>query len=79
MSVNEDYQTSVPHIYAVGDVVGFPMLASTSMEQGRIAACHAFEKKATSIPALFPYGIYAIPEIAMVGKTEEALTAEGVP
>jgi NAD(P) transhydrogenase len=77
--VNEHYQTSVPTIYAVGDVIGFPSLASTSMEQGRLAACHAFNVPATSVPALFPYGIYTIPEISMVGKNEEELTHDGVP
>ncbi len=77
--VNEDYQTTVPHIYAVGDVVGFPALASTSMEQGRHAACHAFGASCSSIPELFPYGVYAIPEISMVGKTEAQLTKEGIP
>jgi NAD(P) transhydrogenase len=79
VSVNEHFQTAVPHIYAVGDVIGFPSLASTSMEQGRLAACHAFGVEATSVPALFPYGIYSIPEISMVGRTEEELTEEGVP
>jgi NAD(P) transhydrogenase len=77
--VNADYQTAVPHIYAAGDVIGFPSLASTSMEQGRLAACHAFGIETRSVPELFPYGIYAIPEIAMVGKTEEELTENGVP
>ena len=79
LSVNDHYQTAVPHIYAVGDVIGFPSLASTSMEQGRIAACHAFGVEARSVPALFPYGIYSIPEISMVGRTEEELTDAGVP
>ena len=79
LTVNEHYQTNIPHIYAVGDVIGFPALASTSMEQGRIATCHAFHIKATSVPALFPYGIYSIPEISMVGKNEEELTQAGVP
>jgi NAD(P) transhydrogenase len=79
LSVNEHYQTTVPHIYAVGDVIGFPSLASTSMEQGRLAACHAFGVPATSVPALFPYGIYSIPEISMVGRNEEELTDQGVP
>lgn len=79
IGVNQFYQTSVPHIYAVGDVVGFPSLASVSMEQGRIAACHAFEIEATSVPALFPYGIYTIPEISYVGQNEEQLTADSVP
>ncbi|MGD8404484.1 MAG: Si-specific NAD(P)(+) transhydrogenase [Anaerolineales bacterium] len=79
LAVNENYQTEVPHIYAVGDVIGFPSLASTSMEQGRLAACHAFGVEANSVPELFPYGIYAIPEISMVGSTEEELTRQGVP
>ncbi len=79
LTVNEHYQTSVPHMYAVGDVIGFPSLASTSMEQGRLSACHAFGVPATSVPALFPYGIYSIPEISMVGRTEEELTQDGVP
>jgi len=79
LTVNENYQTEVSHIYAVGDVIGFPSLASTSMEQGRLAACHAFGVEANSVPELFPYGIYAIPEISMVGSTEEELTEQGVP
>lgn len=79
IKVNANYQTEQPHIYAVGDVVGFPALASTSMEQGRMAACHAFGEPTSSIPELFPYGIYSIPEISMVGKTEAQLTAEGIP
>lgn len=79
LKVNEHYQTQVPHIYAVGDVIGFPSLASTSMEQGRLAACHAFGIEAKSVPALFPLAIYAIPEISMVGRTEEELTKQGIP
>ncbi|MBL8645193.1 MAG: Si-specific NAD(P)(+) transhydrogenase [Rhodospirillaceae bacterium] len=79
ITVNSSYQSSQPHIYAVGDVIGFPSLASTSMEQGRLAACHAFGAKAESVPALFPYGIYTIPEISTVGRTEEELTRDGVP
>jgi NAD(P) transhydrogenase len=79
LTVNEHYQTAVPHIYATGDVIGFPSLASTSMQQGRLAACHAFDVPAKSVPELFPYGIYTIPEISMVGKNEEELTAKGVP
>ncbi len=79
LKVNQNYQTDAPHIYAVGDVIGFPSLASTSMEQGRIAACHAFEHEAHSVPELFPYGIYTIPEISMVGKSEVELTQDGVP
>ena len=79
LPVDANYRTSVPHVYAVGDVIGFPSLASTSMEQGRLAACHAFGVDASSVPALFPYGIYSIPEISMVGKTEDELTEAGVP
>jgi NAD(P) transhydrogenase len=77
--VDATYRTDVPHIYAVGDVVGFPSLASTSMEQGRLAACHAFGHATESMPELFPYGIYAIPEISMVGRNEQQLTEQGVP
>jgi NAD(P) transhydrogenase len=79
IKVNEHYQTAVPNIYAAGDVIGFPALASTSMEQGRLAACHMFGLPSTSVPELFPFGIYAIPEISMVGWTEEKLTAAGIP
>ncbi len=79
IKVNEFYQTSQPHVYAVGDVIGFPALASTSMEQGRLAALHMFDKPGQSVPTLIPYGIYSIPEISMVGWTEEQLTKEGVP
>jgi NAD(P) transhydrogenase len=79
LKVNEHYQTDVPHIYAAGDVIGFPSLASTSLEQGRLAACHAFGIEAKSTPALFPYGIYTIPEISYVGKNEEELTQANVP
>jgi NAD(P) transhydrogenase len=79
MKANENYQTEVPHIYAAGDVIGFPSLASTSLEQGRLAACHAFGVEAKSTPALFPYGIYTIPEISYVGKNEEELTQANVP
>jgi len=79
IKVNADYQTIQPHIYAVGDVIGFPSLASVSMEQGRIAASHAFGKPLHSDPANYPYGIYTIPEISFVGKTEEQLTDEDVP
>lgn len=78
--VDEHYQTKVPHIYAVGDVVGFPSLASVSMEQGRIAASRAFgDHAAQSNPSFYPYGIYSIPEISFIGKTEEQLTDEDVP
>jgi NAD(P) transhydrogenase len=78
--VNEQYRTKVSHIFAVGDVVGFPSLASVSMEQGRIAAARAFDDNAaTSNPSFYPYGIYTIPEISFIGKTEEQLTGEDVP
>jgi NAD(P) transhydrogenase len=78
--VNEHYQTKVDHIFAVGDVVGFPSLASVSMEQGRIAAARAFNDQHTSTnPSFYPYGIYTIPEISFIGKTEEQLTDEDVP
>ena len=79
LRVNTHYQTAVAHVYAVGDVIGFPSLASTSMEQGRLAACHAFGVEALSVPELFPYGIYTIPEISMVGRNEEELTEKGIP
>ena len=79
LKVNENYQTAQPHIYAVGDVIGFPALASTSMEQGRVASCHAFGVACQSLPHLYPIGIYSVPEISMVGKTEEELTTESVP
>jgi NAD(P) transhydrogenase len=79
LKVNEHYQTSQSHIYAAGDVIGFPSLASISMEQGRMASCHAFGVETASVPELFPYGIYTIPEISMVGRTEETLTEQAVP
>jgi NAD(P) transhydrogenase len=78
LTVDQNFCTDVPHIYAAGDLIGFPALASTSMEQGRLAVCHAFGIKAKSVPELFPYGIYSVPEISMVGKTEEELTEAGV-
>lgn len=77
--VDANYRTCVPNIYAAGDVIGFPALASTSAEQGRLAACHMFGIAAQSVPALFPFGIYAIPEIAWVGMNEAELTSKGVP
>jgi NAD(P) transhydrogenase len=80
IAVDEHYQTKVPNIFAAGDVVGFPALASVSMEQGRIAAARAFnDQAATSNPGFYPYGIYTIPEISFIGKTEEQLTGEDVP
>ena len=78
--VDQNFRTKVPHIFAVGDVVGFPSLASVSMEQGRIAASRAFnDNAASSNPSFYPYGIYTIPEISFIGKTEEQLTDEDVP
>jgi NAD(P) transhydrogenase len=79
LAVNENFQTSVPHIYAAGDVIGFPALASTSMEQGRLAGCHMFGKPGKMMSHLIPYGIYSIPEISMVGSTEEELTRNKAP
>jgi NAD(P) transhydrogenase len=79
ITVDAEYRTKQPHIYAVGDVIGFPSLASVSMEQGRMAAGNAFGSQFKSDPASYPYGIYTIPEISFVGKTEEQLTDEDVP
>jgi NAD(P) transhydrogenase len=77
--VNDHFQTAVPHIYAAGDVIGFPALASTSMQQGRHAACHAFDYPDHTDTGLLPYGIYTIPEISTVGRNEEELTKEEIP
>jgi NAD(P) transhydrogenase len=79
IQVNEEYRTKQPHIFAVGDVIGFPSLGSVSMEQGRIATAKAFGMPVHSDRAAYPYGIYTIPEISFIGKTEEQLTEEGVP
>ena len=79
IKVDADYRTSQPHIFAVGDVIGFPSLASVSMEQGRIAAARAFDVPVQSDPAAYPYGIYTIPQISFIGKTEEQLTDADVP
>lgn len=79
ISVNESFQTSVPHIFAAGDVIGFPGLASTSMEQGRVASLNAFNIKNEGMPVTFPYGLYTIPEISFIGQTEEQLTNESIP
>jgi NAD(P) transhydrogenase len=79
IAVNGSFQTAAPNIYAVGDVIGFPSLASVSMEQGRLASCHAFHSACSTMPNLFPYGIYTIPEISYVGQNEEQLTAAGIP
>jgi len=78
--VDKDFQTKQPHIYAVGDVIGFPSLASVSMEQGRIAVARMFNDDSVHTnPSVYPYGIYTIPEISFIGKTEEQLTDEDVP
>ncbi len=79
LSVDEHYRTKVDHIYAVGDVIGFPALAATSMDQGRLAASHAFDEPANELRGLQPIGIYSIPEISYVGRTEEELTRDSVP
>jgi NAD(P) transhydrogenase len=79
LSVNESFQTTVPHIYAAGDVIGFPALASTSARQGRLATCHAFGVKDAIMEVPLPFGIYAIPEISYVGMNEDELTKQGVP
>lgn len=80
LEVNAHYQTALPHIYAVGDVIGFPALASTSMEQARVAMVHAFDLKYKSgVAHILPYGIYTIPECSMAGETEESLLQKGVP
>ena len=79
LSVNAHYQTALPHIYAAGDVIGFPALAATAMEQGRLAACHAFQLSDAHNVKVIPYGIYSIPEVSTVGLTEEELTAGHIP
>ena len=79
IKVDENYRTCQPNIYAVGDVIGFPSLASVSMEQGRIAMSNALNKPVSSNPSYYPFGIYTIPEISFIGKTEEQLTDEDVP
>ncbi len=79
ITVDAHYRTSVPNVYAVGDVIGFPALASTSMEQGRLAAYHAFGEATPALGASMPIGIYTIPEISYVGKTEAELTDASIP
>jgi len=79
LAVDGCYRTNIPHIYAAGDVIGFPALASTAMEQARLAMVHAFDLKyKTSVAEILPYGLYTIPEVSMAGETEEALKKEGV-
>jgi NAD(P) transhydrogenase len=78
IQVDDHYRTAVPSIYAAGDVIGFPALASTAMEQARVAVCHAFDLKyKQQVSSVLPYGVWTIPEIAMVGETEDALKARG--
>lgn len=80
IEVNSQYQTNIPHIYAVGDVIGFPALASTSMDQGRAAVAHIFKTKDLEhLPSFFPYGIYTVPEVSMVGMTEEEAKESKLP
>ncbi len=79
LEVDDEYRTKIPHIFAVGDCSGGFGLAATAMEQGRLAALHAFKRPVSSMPELLPTGVYAIPEIAMVGRTEEDLTESNVP
>ena len=79
LEVDVQFRTSVPHIFATGDVIGYPSLAATSAEQGRLAACHAFGVEAGPMSPHYPVGIYAVPEISMVGPIEKALTAARVP
>jgi NAD(P) transhydrogenase len=77
--INEHFQTSAAHVYAAGDVIGSPALASVSMEQGRVAMCHAFDLDyKTKVSDLTPFGVYTIPEISMAGATEDQLTKAGV-
>ncbi len=79
LTVDAQFRTAVPHIFAAGDVIGYPSLAATSSEQGRLAACHAMGMPAAPMSAHFPIGIYSVPEISMVGETEHQLTAQRVP
>ena len=80
ITVNEQYQTTVPHIYAAGDVIGNPALASTSMEQARVAMVQAFELKyKEAVAPVLPSGIFTIPECSMVGETEETLAQQKIP
>src|SRR4029453_10907924 len=79
LKVDAQFRTPVPHIFAAGDVIGYPSLAATSSEQGRLAASHLFGLPAEPMSPHFPIGVYAIPEISMVGATEEELTRDKVP
>lgn len=80
LKVDKEYRTIIPNIFAVGDVIGFPALASTSMDQGRVAVAHMFQMQDLEhLASCFPYGIYTIPEISMVGETEESMLASEIP
>jgi len=80
IEVDDTYRTNIPHIYAIGDVIGFPSLASTSMDQGRVAVAHIFKTKDFDILAkVIPFGIYTIPEVSMVGMTEEEAIKQNIP
>ena len=80
IEVDKEYRTNIPNIFAAGDVIGFPALASTSMEQGRVAIAHILQTEDIKhLPSFFPYGIYTIPEVSMVGMTEEEMEKTGVP
>ena len=80
LKVDEHYQTAVPHVYAAGDVIGFPALAAVSMEQARVAMCHAFDLRyKTRVSPLLPIAVYTIPEVAMAGESEETCRQRGIP
>jgi NAD(P) transhydrogenase len=79
IDVDGEYRTAQPHVFAVGDVIGFPALAATSMDQGRLAAYHAFGEPARELASVQPIGIYTIPEISYCGRTEDELTSAAVP
>src|SRR5262249_44063254 len=79
IQVDAQFRTSVPHIFAAGDVIGHPALAATSAEQGRLAACNVFGVEGGSMESHFPIGIYAVPELSSVGATEQELTSQRVP
>jgi len=79
LQVDDQFRTTVPHIYAAGDVIGHPSLAATSSEQGRLAACYALGNPVSKMRQHFPIGIYSIPEISMVGETEHELTSQAIP
>jgi NAD(P) transhydrogenase len=80
VQVDKNYRTSAPSIYAAGDIIGFPALASTAMEQARVAVCHAFDLRyKQEVSTVLPYGVWTIPEIATVGETEDSLQSRDLP